>query len=335
VLVKGPAGMLLPGAVILGFLWMEGQLRRVKEFWSWPLAAVVIFLDLGWYSAAFFVGGEPFVMKQIVSENIDRFAGTGDFHAHHRSLTPLVWLATRLLPWNIVLLVALRRRLRSQREDSVGRFLHAWWSIIFMMFFLAAGQRAVYLLPIYPAVALLAARTFSRWLSSGNLRPTTPQSHRLRWAGLFPAMPKKLLAFLATAVVMNLAFAITTPIARWSQMKRSPDTPFRERTIALIPKGASVEADASFPDTDLMIIAYRLNRSIPQKVITCQGADYYLAMQSALPPCLTHQRPLASSGQGDESLVLMGPINHCNGSNSARLSPAHDPGAPPASRHYR
>jgi len=315
VLSKGPAGAVLPGAAILGFLLMEGKVRRMEDFWSWRLALVVVFLDFSWYAAAFFVGGEPFVMKQIVSENIDRFAGTGIFHAHHHRLIPLAWLATHLLPWNIVLLVALVRRLRGHPEDSTGRFLHAWWSSVFIIFFLAAGQRAVYLLPLYPAVALLAARALGQWLDCGDSLSGTRRLRRFLSPGTVLAPPKRPLALASTVVLIIVCLAIATPVARWSQMERSTQTAFFERTINLLPQEATVEADPSFPETDLIILSYRLNRPIPRKVAACEGTDYYLAMRSALPSCLARQHPLASSGQDGHSLVLMEPMDHRNGSS--------------------
>lgn len=305
VLSKGPAGVVLPGAAILAFLFVEGELRRIYDFWSWPLALVVMFLDLGWYAAAFFAGGELFFMKQIVSENIDRFVGTGNFTAHHHSLTPLVWLATRILPWNIVLLVALFRRLRGQREDSAGRFLHAWWSILFVIVFLAAGQRAVYLLPIYPAVAILAARALGQWVESGDWMPVAHHSQRLYVAGAVPAMPKRSLVLALAVGLIIMGHTIAAPIVSWSKMNKDAETAFVKKAMGLLPKDASVVADPSFSESALIILAYRLNRPIPRAVVTCQGAGYYLAMQSALPACLMVQRPLASTGQGDAALVLV------------------------------
>ncbi|HZD40189.1 MAG TPA: glycosyltransferase family 39 protein [Terriglobales bacterium] len=310
VLSKGPAGLVLPAAVILGFLWLEGESGRIIDFWSWPLVALVIVLDLGWYGAALFVGGKPFVMKQIVSENIDRFAGTGIFSEHQRTLIPFAWLATRLFPWNIALLIALVRRLRGQKEDATGRFLHAWWSIIFVLFFLSAGQRAVYLLPLYPAVALLAGRILSRYIEGGHSVRIIPQTlHRLL-PGVRSEASRNFLVVASAVALVGLCLAIATPVIRWSKMERSSQTDFVEKTKALVSEGASLKAAPTFPETTLIVLAYRLERQIPRTAPTCQESGYYLTKRSDLPPCLMAQRELASTGQSDKSLVLVETIDH-------------------------
>ena len=162
VLAKGPAGAALVGLVIVVVLAIERRLPLIGDFWSWPLVLAALVINGGWYALAYQRGGDEFLAVQLLRENFDRAFGTGNFDDHKSLLVLASWFATRLLPWNLALLWSLIRRLRGEREDAAGRFLHAWWISIALIFALAAGKRAIYLLPLYPAISVLAARVDDR-----------------------------------------------------------------------------------------------------------------------------------------------------------------------------
>lgn len=111
VLAKGPAGIALRALVICAFLAAEEQFRLLWKFWSWPLAGLVLLIDVGWYALAYYIGGNEFLGLQIFEENVDRY----------------------VVPMNF-LLCSLILRVRGEREDSDGRFLHTWWISIFGFF---------------------------------------------------------------------------------------------------------------------------------------------------------------------------------------------------------
>jgi 4-amino-4-deoxy-L-arabinose transferase-like glycosyltransferase len=157
ILTKGPAGAALPILVIGSFVLLERNATRLLEFISWRWLSSAAALVVGWYFAAYYLAGHDFFYKQIVFENIDRFFGSGDFHTRKHLFSQAPWFVTQLFPWSLVLLLTLWRRLCGQPVDRFGRFLHCWWLAIFGFFLLGRGQRAVYLLPMYPAVAVLAS----------------------------------------------------------------------------------------------------------------------------------------------------------------------------------
>jgi len=70
VLAKGPAGIVLPGTAIVGFLAAEGQLRLIWKLWSWPLAGIVFFIDLGWYALAYRVGAMHFSICRLGAKTL-------------------------------------------------------------------------------------------------------------------------------------------------------------------------------------------------------------------------------------------------------------------------
>jgi 4-amino-4-deoxy-L-arabinose transferase-like glycosyltransferase len=275
VLAKGPAGAALPGLVIFCFVVFERDLRALFRFLSWPWILTVLAIDVGWYFAAYQKGGADFWHKQIIHENVHRFFGAGAFQTQKNHFAPVVWLMTQLFPWSVVLISAPFRCFRGQRQDSFGHFLHAWWLTIFAFFLFAAGHRAVYLLPIYPAVVLLAARELAAFLDARQGVLGNPRLWVKRWV-----------ASAAVIAVIDFSLGTAIPIRRTVQEDSSDQEEFVEEVVAKIPATAALYAAPDFPDTALIVLAYRLKRSIPSQALECRGEYYYLTIESSEDHCL-------------------------------------------------
>jgi 4-amino-4-deoxy-L-arabinose transferase-like glycosyltransferase len=264
VLAKGPAGAALPIMVIGSFVLLERNWPSLLKFISWRWLAVAAAIDIGWYLAAYYLGGDAFLHKQIIFENVERFLGAGEFHTDKGVLSQARWFMTQLFPWSLVLLWTLLRRLRGQPLDRFSRFLHSWWLGIFVFFLLARGQRAVYLLPTYPAVALLAAQECAAlW-------------RRRRALQCLSAISWNWHAAAALLVAMDLSIAVAVPISRTVQEDSGRQEAFVENVVAALPAGASLQAVPSFPETVLMVLAYRLDRRIERQPVNCFSQAYYL-----------------------------------------------------------
>ncbi|HXF76775.1 MAG TPA: glycosyltransferase family 39 protein [Methylomirabilota bacterium] len=292
VLTKGPAGAVLPALVIVCFLLSQRQLAKLGEFFSWRWLLIVLAIDLGWYGAAYERGGPAFWEKQIVFENLKRFFGAAEFDAQRSRAADSLWLVTQLFPWSLLLFSALFRRLRGLSQDRFGSFLHAWWSAIFVFFLLAAGRRAVYLLPIYPAVATLAAREGATLLGTCQ-RFLDARGRRLEaWT----------LAALAVAL-MDMTLAVATPISRTLEEDQSDQEEFFEEVIPKIPASAPLYAAPEFPATALKVLDYRLKRDIPLRSLKCRGDYYYLAARTPQAACPAKITVVAARG-GRQPLQL-------------------------------
>lgn len=155
-LVKGPVGW-LPVLVFAGYLAWEGRLaamRAILPAWSWLLSVAPVTL---WITGAVALGPAGFA-ERAVTENLIGRIFEGSSHAR-----PLYYYAYQLpldfLPWSILLPFALPlvwQWTRAERHRSAGRFLLVWAGLPFILFSLSAGKRGLYLLPIFPALALLA-----------------------------------------------------------------------------------------------------------------------------------------------------------------------------------
>jgi 4-amino-4-deoxy-L-arabinose transferase-like glycosyltransferase len=155
VLAKGPVGVLLPVMIIGLFLIVTRQLRLVKE------------MQIGWGLLILFAVAAPWYI--LISLKDPNYAGyfflkqnLGNFFSKQvRHPEPIYYyipvLMGGMLPWSIFLPLALLRGFRARgATDNVGiRFLLIWVAAIFIFFSLASSKLGTYILPLFPAAALL------------------------------------------------------------------------------------------------------------------------------------------------------------------------------------
>ncbi|MGH7810129.1 MAG: ArnT family glycosyltransferase, partial [Candidatus Binatia bacterium] len=302
VLAKGPAGIVLIGLVIVAFLFTERRLRLLWSFWSWPLVVFLLFIDLGWYVLAYQLGGDDFLEVQLLRENVDRALGTGEFTFHEGPLVVAGWFASRIFPWNLAILWSLIRRLRGAGEDAAGHLLPAWWISILLAFAFAAGKRAVYLLPLFPAIAVLAARAIAdlsaRWVPASAPPGSSRESvTRLPSRSSVAAIGAGIVAF--DMVVLFMSSGVWRSEKSWQ-----PRLSVVEQINARVPPHSVLFATPEMENYDLIAIAYRLGREIERKTLTCAVKnDYFLSpIDSGDLPGVEKQFYLSS---GDEYIFLV------------------------------
>jgi 4-amino-4-deoxy-L-arabinose transferase-like glycosyltransferase len=272
VLAKGPAGIAFPALAILGFIVADKRLSRIRELWSWRWIAVVLAIDIGWYLAAYQLGGSRFFAVQLLRENFDQVLGAHGFSNRHGRLAAFAWLATRVFPWNLALVWSLIRRLRGAREDSTGRLLHAWWMAIFVIVFVSTIKRAVYLLPAYPAIALLAARG----LASMTRTPQSRATSRIAAVKAYLTATPQRIAL--TIAVIDLVLILPNPSVWKRQTSYRGMLHFVREVEAAVPTGSRLSAVPQLSNPTRMVLAYRLQRTIPRLPLSCgTSTDYFLA----------------------------------------------------------
>jgi 4-amino-4-deoxy-L-arabinose transferase-like glycosyltransferase len=82
------------------------------------------------------------------------------------------WLLLCFLPWTPLLIAALsriRRRLREpSREGAAGRFTGVWAVLVLAFFSLPRGKLVPYILPMFPALAILLGDALDRWIAADD-----------------------------------------------------------------------------------------------------------------------------------------------------------------------
>ena len=171
-LAKGPVALVLP-ALVAGVLLVARREWRVLR----RLDVITVLLVGGavaglWYVAAFAKHGWAF-FDIVAKENWLRYIDTEDArtgHSHGFIYLPLVGLVG-LMPWTPLLPLAGAPLVEPSRRTPAVAFAASWVAVTLVFFSLAAAKRSVYLLPLFPALALL--------LALGVEQP--PRSGRLAW----------------------------------------------------------------------------------------------------------------------------------------------------------
>ncbi|ADU97253.1 glycosyl transferase family 39 [Thermovibrio ammonificans HB-1] len=156
-LTKGPVGLVLPGLVAVIFLALRRELISTLKGIPWLSGFLLYFaVVLPWYAAIFVKHGRQFFMDFIVFHNIHRF--TGKIPGHPTQwwyyFANYFWL---YLPWSLFFPFALYKLYR-QREhlgDDVLEYSLVWFFTVFAFFQIAHTKLAHYLLPSFPAFAVI------------------------------------------------------------------------------------------------------------------------------------------------------------------------------------
>ncbi len=233
--------------------------------------------------------------------------GRGLFSGQNTSLSTVIWLADQMFPWNLALLWSLVRRLRGAREDWSGRFLHAWWISIFGFFAIAALTRAVYLLPMYPAIALLAARAIGSMIPSLGKTCGFRSLEKVPSASIrTPSSAGIVKRFGVAIVLFDLTLMLVNP-AFWRDTRlRDARLAFIEKIAAIVSSDSPLFVTPEFDNTDTLVIAYRLGRQIDRKSITCANRnDYFLLPRDPKDSTEVETRVLASSSVKKMVLVTV------------------------------
>jgi 4-amino-4-deoxy-L-arabinose transferase-like glycosyltransferase len=201
VVAKGPVGMLLPLGVALLTLLADGSCAPWKRFAPWTGPLLFSLLVGAWMAVATLGGGGEYSVWQAFRAHVIERAARGMHHVQP------VWyylkvLPVQLLPWSVLAPGAILLAWRGRR-GAAERFLLVWILFVVGFFSIWAEKRDLYVLPAYPAFALLFARLIQQ---TGGREPAAAASHP-RWVNLPLAMVGVLLGVAGAATLRLVARA--------------------------------------------------------------------------------------------------------------------------------
>lgn len=161
VLTKGPLGLFIP-LLALGCYVVVGRRFRLLPDMQFPMgAAIIVAIVVPWY--VLMERANPgYLQYFLTNQHLANVIGAvGDASPRHPEpfhyYVPVLFAG--LFPWSIMLLQALRRATR-----SMSVLLLIWIASIFAFFSLADSKLSTYILPAFPAAAVLLARYWYRFL---------------------------------------------------------------------------------------------------------------------------------------------------------------------------
>lgn len=178
VLARGPLGLFLPCCIVgVGILRTGGLLRAIKELMTPSIGWLFFVLPASWYYAAYKIGGQAFLDRQLFFENIRRF--TGGEHVNVEAwwfYGPSLFRTT--FPWGVIVVVMAMYSLCSKNRAVAYRAkdrLLPWLpsiiaSVLVVCFSLSSGKRHSYMLPVFPLIAIQCAVQLSSLIERGGGR---------------------------------------------------------------------------------------------------------------------------------------------------------------------
>jgi 4-amino-4-deoxy-L-arabinose transferase-like glycosyltransferase len=158
VLSKGLIGLVLPAITLTVFMLWERDwtiLRRITMGWG---LCVVLLIAAPWFIAISFKHSD-FFDYFFIKEHFSRFlTNVYDRDRPWWFFIPVVLLGS--FPW-VAFLPFSRCGWRGASERGSGRFLLCWIAVVFAFFSASHSKLPFYILPIFPAFAMLIARRLS------------------------------------------------------------------------------------------------------------------------------------------------------------------------------
>lgn len=201
VLAKGPVA-LIPGPFLLLTLVMTGQWRRLRAGELLPAGLLFAAVSASWFLLLGWQRGWQPVLDFFFTENFGRYVSTefGPRRGVHYYVG--VFLGD-FFPWSLLFPFAAAwavRLLKESRERLIRHqgllLLLLWFVTYFLLFSFSRNKQEYYILPLYPAAALLLAA----WIQGAGIR---------RWLRSLTAI----LLFAAAAGVTLISVAIFPDVA--------------------------------------------------------------------------------------------------------------------------
>lgn len=185
VLTKGLIGAAFPGIIIISYLLITGQLRRLGQLKLFTGTVLFLVMAAPWHIAAGLANpgslmngtphpsqGRGFFWFYFMNEHLLRYIGKR-YPADYDTVPLPLFLGLHLVwlfPWTFFMPISLRgipRRVRNLSREDRLRLFCITWAILVILFFCFSTTQEYYTMPSYPAFALLIgsalAKSETKW----------------------------------------------------------------------------------------------------------------------------------------------------------------------------
>ena len=171
-LAKGPVAWIGPALVVGAYLVATRRLPRLARREVFLGAALALAVAAPWYVALAAAGHGDVIREVLFRQNFARFANPWDHAAPFWYYLEYFWID--MAPWSFFVPLAAWLPRRDENDKRLALLSWLWIATIVAFFSLSRSKRSPYILPIAPAVALLAGEVavafMSERLSAGGRR---------------------------------------------------------------------------------------------------------------------------------------------------------------------
>jgi 4-amino-4-deoxy-L-arabinose transferase-like glycosyltransferase len=155
-LTKGPLGFLIPQMAVILFLLYQRQINFLRTWWVPTGILIYLGLALPWYVYTYHHYGHAFIHEFFYNDHWRRLL-TAEHSANDRWFFYPVTMIAGLFPWSLFLLAAwvdLFKRLKSS-VTLIDYLSLSWIVTVLVVFQIAHSKLTSYILPLFPALALM------------------------------------------------------------------------------------------------------------------------------------------------------------------------------------
>ena len=153
-LIKGLIGVVIPGMVFLFYLLLTRRWSVLRRIYLLPGAFIFFAIVLPWYLQAD-ARNVGYLRYYLWDEHLGRFA-TENFDRGEPWYYFILVGLIGFFPWTLLLPVAIKEYWKKTLDDKT-LFLMLWAGLPFIFFSASRSKLPHYLLPIFPALAILTA----------------------------------------------------------------------------------------------------------------------------------------------------------------------------------
>jgi 4-amino-4-deoxy-L-arabinose transferase-like glycosyltransferase len=153
-LTKGIIGLAIPGISVCLFVIWQKDFASIKR--AWVIRGIILLAAIlgAWGGILYLRGGTEFLYTFFWYNNLGRFLNMGVYKGGH--VNPFYYYAPVLfsegMPWSFILIPTI---VFLKKPDERLRFFYCWFFGGLLFLSLASTKRGLYLLPMYPAMAII------------------------------------------------------------------------------------------------------------------------------------------------------------------------------------
>jgi len=161
-LAKGPVGLVLPILAVLPSTLLERDFRTARRIFSPAGIGLYLVVTLSWFGLFAWRLGPRYALWVLMHQNVERYVGA--WNSTHPVWYYLWRFPVGFFPWIVFLPWGIAQAFSVEERERRGAalFLVTWIGAIFLFFSFSTGKRGVYIIPLYPAAAILVARLLAR-----------------------------------------------------------------------------------------------------------------------------------------------------------------------------
>jgi 4-amino-4-deoxy-L-arabinose transferase-like glycosyltransferase len=165
---KGPVAWVCPGLIVFSYL---AATRRLGALVRWEVAAglaACLCAAAPWYLMLLYRGRSDMIAEVLFRQNFGRFVSPWDHQSPWWYYLQTFWVD--MAPWGFFVPLAFGLPRRTEDERRLALLSWLWIAAIVAFFSLSKSKRSPYILPVAPAVAVLAGEVVLAFASDGLTR---------------------------------------------------------------------------------------------------------------------------------------------------------------------